>query len=38
MKGIVKSKVEELLSKEFYCNSEELNGTATIYSVNFNAK
>lgn len=38
MKEIIKSKVEELLSKEFYCNSEELNGKATIYSVNFNAK
>ncbi len=38
MKVIIKSKVEELLSKEFYCNSEELNGKVTIYSVNFNAK
>ena len=38
MKVIVKSKVEELLSKEFYCNSEELNGKEIIYSVNFNAK
>jgi len=38
MKEIIKSKIEELLSKEFYCNSVELNGKATIYSVNFNAK
>lgn len=38
MKAIIKSKVEELLSKEFYCNSEELNGKAIIYSVNFNTK
>ncbi len=35
MKVIIKSKIEELLSKEFYCNSEELNGKATVYSVNF---
>lgn len=38
MKAIIKSKIEELLSKEFYCSSEELNGKATAYSVNFNAK
>ncbi len=38
MKVIIKSKIEELLSKEFYCTSEELNGKATVYSVNFNAK
>lgn len=35
---MIKSKIEELLSKEFYCSSEELNGKATIYSVNFNAE
>lgn len=35
---IIKSKIEELLSKEFYCSSEELNGNATVYSVNFDAK
>ena len=35
MKVIIKNKIEELLSKEFYCNSEELNGKATVYSVNF---
>lgn len=38
MKIIAKSKIEELLSKEFYCNSEELSGKATVYSVNLNAK
>ncbi len=34
----IKSKIEELLLKEFYCSSEELNGKATVYSVNSNAK
>ncbi|MBP3460056.1 MAG: GNAT family N-acetyltransferase [Lachnospiraceae bacterium] len=38
MKAIIKRKIEELLSKEFYCSSEELNGKSTVYSVNFNAK
>ncbi|MCM1171378.1 MAG: GNAT family N-acetyltransferase [Clostridium sp.] len=38
MKAVIKSRVEELLSKEFYCNQEELHGKATVYSVNFNAK
>ena len=37
MKVIIKNKIEELLSKEFYCSSDELNGKSTVYSVNFNA-
>ncbi len=36
MKEIIKNKIEELLSKEFYCSLEELNGNSTAYSVNFN--
>ncbi len=38
MKIIIKNKIEKLLSKEFYCSSEELNGNTTVYSVNFNVK
>lgn len=38
MKVIIKNKIEELLSKEFYCSSDELNGKSTVYAVNFNAK
>ena len=38
MKAIIKSKIEELLSKEYYCSLDELNGKSTVYSVNFNAK
>ena len=38
MKELIKNKIEELLSKEFYCSLDELNEKATIYSVNFNAK
>lgn len=38
LKVMTKSKIEELLSKEFYCSSDELNGKSTVYSVNFNAK
>lgn len=38
MKIMIKSKIEELLSKEFYCGSDELNGRSTVYSVNLNAK
>lgn len=38
MKEIIKNKIEELLSKEFYCNSEQLNGKAIVYSVNFNTE
>ena len=34
MREMIKNKIEELLSKEFYCNLEELNGKATVYSVN----
>lgn len=37
-KAIIIEKIEELLSKEFYCCSDELNGKSTVYSVNFNAK
>ena len=38
MNVMMKSKVEELLSKEFYCSSKDLNGKATVYSVNSDAK
>lgn len=38
MKMIIKKKMEELLSKEFYCSPNELNGKSTVYTVNFNAK
>lgn len=38
MKVMIKNKIEELLSREFYCTSEELNGKATVYSVNLRAK
>lgn len=38
MKVIIKNKIEELLSKEFYCSLDELNGKSTVYAVNFNAK
>lgn len=38
MKVIIKSKIEELLSKDFYCSPEELNGNTTVYSVNHNAE
>lgn len=38
MKVIIKNKIEELLSKEFYCSQEELNGKSIVHSVNFNAK
>ena len=33
MKEIVKNKIEELLSKEYYCSPKELNEKGTIYSV-----
>ena len=38
MKELIKNKIEELLSKEFYCSLNELNEKATIYSINFNTK
>ena len=38
MKVIIKKKMEEFLSKEFYCSLDELNGKSTVYTVNFNAK
>ena len=38
MKVIIKKKMEELLSKEFYYSPDELNGKSTVYTVNFNAK
>lgn len=38
MKTIIKSKIEELLSKEFYCSSDELNGKSIVYSVNSNVR
>lgn len=38
MKAIIKNKIEELLSKEFYCSLKELNEKATVYSTNCNAE
>jgi len=38
MKVIIRKKMEELLSKEFYCSPDELNGKSTVYTVNFNAE
>lgn len=38
MKVIIKNKIEELLSKEFYCSSDELNGKSIVYTINFSAK
>lgn len=38
MKAIIKSKIEELLSKEFCCSQDQLNGRAIVYSINSNAK
>ena len=38
MKEHIKDKIENLLSKEFYCSLDELNENTTIYSINFNAK
>ncbi len=38
MKVIIKEKMEELLSKEFYCSLDELNGKSTVYTINSNAK
>lgn len=36
MDRVIKSKIEKLLSKEYYCRLEELNGKETIYSINTN--
>lgn len=38
MDRLIKSKIEELLCKEFYCSREELNGRANVYSVNPDAR
>ena len=38
MKVIIKSKIEELLSKEFYCSIDDLNGKSTVYTINFDTK
>lgn len=38
MKELVKGKIEELLSKEYFCGPAELNGSKTVYSVNIHAK
>lgn len=38
MKEIIMSRIEELLSKEFYCSPDDLNGKSTVYSVNSNTK
>lgn len=37
-KVMMKSKIEELLSKEFYCSLEELNGKATVFSINIHTE
>ena len=38
MKEIIRNKIEALLSSEFFCSLDELNGKETIYSVNINAE
>lgn len=38
MKELIKNKIEELLSKEFYCSQKELNRKSTIYSINSDVK
>lgn len=38
MKEMIKSKVEELLAKEYYCMQKELNSKGTIFSVNADSK
>lgn len=38
MRDIIKNRIEVLLSKEFFCSLEELNGKETIYSVNTSAE
>lgn len=38
MKAVMKKKIEELLSKEFYCSIEHLNGKETVFSVNPSSK
>lgn len=38
MKKQIQNKIEELLSKEFYCSVENLNEKNTIFSVNKNAQ
>ncbi|MDE7259248.1 MAG: GNAT family N-acetyltransferase [Lachnospiraceae bacterium] len=37
MKNIIKNKIEELLSKEYYCSLKDLNEKGIIYSVNCKA-
>lgn len=34
MKETIRNKIEEFLSKEYYCSLQELNGKGTVYSVN----
>lgn len=38
MKATIKNKIEELLSKEFYCTPKQLNKSSIIYSVNPNTE
>ncbi len=38
MKKQIQNKIQELLSKEFYCSVENLNEKNTIFSVNKNAQ
>ena len=37
MKEIIKNRVEELLEKEYYCSSKELNADDIVYSINTTA-
>lgn len=38
MKEIIRNRIETLLSKEFFCSLEELNGKEVVYSVNTDAE
>ena len=38
MKEAIREKIEGLLSKEYYCSLEELNGKGTVFSVNSDIK
>ena len=38
MKDMIKNKIEEWISKEYYCSIEVLYGKETIYSINTNTE
>lgn len=38
MKKFIKTKIEELLSQEYCCCLEEINGKDTIYTINANVE